>query len=187
MPEVMDLRAEAIESGIRALGGIQKVEFYAASGLPANLKVEMDVLEKSGLMRVLVRDSLADLALPFDPDLLIPMPLGADGMGKTVANHMGIDYALMRWIDKTPGHRKVVHRTREDLRKIRTARRIMLFDDVFSTGGTLLAAYNKPNIGEKTVGALTIWDRSDGTASQNFPVAVESIVKRHIPFWSEQT
>lgn len=186
MQRLRGFKAEAIERGIVHLGGIQTGEFITASGDEANVKVELNVLDNSYFIRALTVGGLVDLAKPYNPNLIVPMPTGADEIGQDVANIMNIDCAFLRWTHKSPEHRKLAHSTREDLEKIRHAGSIVLLDDVFRTGSTLRIAYDIPNIGEKTVAALSIWDRSDGMASEEFPVPVESIVKRYIPLRSEE-
>lgn len=182
---MINLKSRAIEAGIRYLGGINEEEFVTAAGNLANRKVELDVLEKSHLVKALVTSALVDLMMPYEPDLIVPIPTGADSLGELTADRLGIECAHLKWTEKTHGYRKLIHRTHADLLNIRNAGRIMLIDDVFTTGSSLLAAFNRPNIGEKTVGSAVVWDRSDVMARQNFPMPLESIVEKYIPLWTE--
>ena len=178
----MSFKAEYIEAGIRHFGGVQSLDFTAASGARGNTKVDLDVVKKHPLFMRLINRELARLAGPYHPDLIVPIPTGADIFGIEVARRLETGCALLEWEDKTPGQKTLRPRTEKDLAMIVEASRIVFVDDVFSTDSSIQAVHDMPDISFKAEGAVVIWDRSDGSFADKMPIPVDSIVHSYVPF-----
>ncbi len=182
----MSIKTEVIRGGIKLLGGIQKGEFTTASGQRANRKVEMDVLNRSRVLRGLVVAELALRAHAHEPDLIIPMPYGADELGRDVASRLDVGYTYLDWVDKTPGKKSVRPRSEIAAKLITRAERIVLVDDVFTVGSSLLAAWTLPLLQHKIVAGEVVWQRGLPGAHQALPFPVGAIVEEYIPLWEDQ-
>lgn len=172
------------------MGGVENVEFTTSSGAQANRKVELDVLDKDKLQsrftRSLVIAELATKLTVYEPDLVVPIPKGADHLGMGLAQRLYLPVAFLEWKDKTPGRKEITPKTEHDRELLQAAGKIALVDDVFTTGSSLLAACQMEESMNKVIVAAEVWDRSDGSYHASLPFPVESVVTEHVPLWVEE-
>ena len=185
----MNIKRLIIKGGIERLGGIERKEFTSSSGELLNRKVELDILQQQNfqnrLLRSFIVGELATSIAAYGPDIIVPVPEGADHLGDGIARRLYLPVAYMEWIDKSPEQKRIRPRTQHHRELLQKAGRIALIDDVFRTGGNLLAIERTEEVAGKVVVAGEVWDRSEN-AAESMPFPVESIVHEHIPAWVDE-
>ena len=175
-------RITKIEQAIRDTGAIQYGEFTAHNGEQGNCKVVLDELLNNELhasLRGEVVKSLARKLKPFEPEILIPMPEGANILGMLLARELGARAVLLEWQDKTDGQLKF--KDQHERIVICSAERIALIDDVRRTDSTFSQAIKSIELGGKNLVSGVIFDRSDPRVQPSSEFKVVSVVKRYIP------
>lgn len=166
------------ENRLRALGVVENEEFTTAAGLPANVKIDLEkVIELDFQLAAEIAGILAVRLAVEKPDLLIPVPDGANSWARQAAMHMGIETVIPKWFDKQAGKLRFSGST--DIEKVRKASRVALIDDVFTTGSSIEKVAAHPDIASKVVAAGVIWNRSSESPQLGFPVA--SVIDSYLP------
>jgi hypothetical protein len=170
-----DLRERLLKAGI----GHYNKRFV--SGVEANNKLDLDfeTINRFPELRTDVLNGLGKLAVVHAPDLIVPIPNGANGYGSKVARALGIDFMIL---GKNPVTKDIFYNI-GDLAALMKYRRIVLVEDVpnaLTTTNTVLAMRG---MAERVVGVIGIWDRGDPAIRLPLPggVAVSSIVQEYIP------
>ncbi|MDZ7786498.1 MAG: phosphoribosyltransferase [Candidatus Saccharibacteria bacterium] len=185
----MSVRSGYVERAIPLLGCITKLDEpeKSASGQMMNKKIELDKLKNEGLpyrfCRKVAHDELATRIESYDIDLLLSVARGGDDPTGGLSRRLRTMHnaAFTRAINISPEEKQFYPKTEEDEKMIRSAGRIALIDDVFTTGSSLLKVANMPCMEGEIAVAGVIWNRDDGTHTSNMPFPVESVVQKHIP------
>ena len=172
------------EARLRALNVIEKRRFKTAAGHLANRKVNLEkVHKKDPQLAAEIAGVLAiRLCTHGRPDLIVPVPDGANAWGQDVALYMGSEIALLRWRDKRS--RVLDFTTEEDRAKVKNARRLAIVDDVFTTGGSIELVSELQGVREKVAVAGVVWKRS--RAVPNFVFPLESVVESYVPLMESE-
>ena len=186
----MNIKSILIQKNIERLGGIRKQDFVTAAGESADTKVELDLLTEQNLqnrlLRQLIIGELAMRLVKHEPDIIVPIPTGADHLGTGIGSRLYLPVAYLEKQDITPGNESIQPKTDNDRQLLESAGRIALVDDVFTTGGSLMRASRMEIMEDKQiVAAAEVWDRSDGSYQDTIPFEVESIVEKYVPLRSE--
>ncbi len=171
------------ESRLRDLGVIRHEEFLTATdSIPANQKVEMSVMYRDPELTENIAELLAVRLESYEPEIIVPVPRGANRLGMVLGNIMGLKCLIIKWTDKPHGQLGYfgeVTRARASRTK-----RIALIEDVSTTDGTmaLVAGFLGP---DKDYAGGVVWDRDPQAPKRtNFPV--ERIIESHVPFRTEK-
>jgi orotate phosphoribosyltransferase len=166
------------EDRLRGLGVIEKGDFQTAAGATANQKINLEkVLEKDPQLAAEMAGVLAIRLSVYKPDLIVPVPAGANRWGKEVALHRKTEHAKLRWRDKQ--HGKLTFASKADRQKLLEAERIAIIDDVFTTGSSIKKVISHPEITGKVVVAGVIWNRSPLLTEPGFPLI--SVIDTFVP------
>lgn len=168
-----------LEARLRNLGIVQSMEpSQLASGVIANTKVDADVILPGLPEFDQTVDGLCELAEEFKPDLLVPMPSGADRFVEAMSYEMDIPYVALR---KQAG-KLVLQNPYYNCLMLRGKSRILLVDDVYTSGSTIKKALAvKELVGKSILGAVVIWDRSEEKPKET-PVPLKSLIHHHVPY-----
>lgn len=180
-------KTTSLEKRINATGAIQYGEFTAHNGETGDTKVVLDSLLNDPEHKELLGDVVANLSnrlKPFKPEVVLPMPEGADILGQKLARELGARAILLEWEDKDAGRLKF--RNQSERIVLCLAARVMLADDVFRTGSTFWQALDSFELARKQLVGAAIVDRSDPKQSHQLPFEVKSVVKRFYPLRREQ-
>jgi orotate phosphoribosyltransferase len=166
------------ENRLRALGVIEHADFTTAAGVPANVKINLENVVELDYQLVAEIAGILAIRLALEkPDLIIPVPEGADIWAEESALHLGIDVVKMKWLDKKTGKLRTTGVT--DINKIRQSERIAVVDDVFTTGGSIKKVVSHRDIASKVVAAGVVWNRSKENPKMDFPVA--AVIDSYVP------
>ncbi len=178
-------RQTALEREILATGALHHGDFTAANGENGNLKVDLDSLlndEQHQQLRARVVAKLADELSDFDPQIIIPMPEGANSLGLSLAKALGSRAVMMLWKDKQNGI--LAYADQHHRIAVCLAERIALVDDVYRTGSTFDNAIIHAELSNKQLIGGAVYDRSNPrTVQSSFPI--HSVVKRFMPIYIE--
>lgn len=140
-----------------------------------------DVPEKDPSLAAEIIGLLAIRLYFYRPEVIVPVPTGANRWASVVARYMQVGYAELEWADKTSRQLKFIDKNSHQLAS--QAEKIALIDDVYTSGSSLGVTAHLPEINGKVVVAGVIWDRSREKSSLEFPI--ERIVHSHIPLYVE--
>lgn len=175
-------REAAIRDELIAEGAVQAGVFTAASGEVADTKISMDVMYRNQPLLDFITSELARRAKSYKPDIIIPVPRGANRIGKLVAERMGIEVALMEWEDKAPGRKAASPADEIDAKLITESNRALVIEDVYSTGESSHAIATHQLLASRAVGVLSIWSRLKPEERIEVPYKTTAILEEYIPF-----
>ncbi len=161
-------------------GAIRTGEFTAASGQSGDTKINTDVMYNNKPLLNFVASELARRARAFEPDLIVPVPRGANAIGRLVARRMKVEVAFMQWDDKTPGNKAVSPAGETDAAAIIDAERVLVLEDVYSTGISSHTVASHELIKPKVAGVLSIWSRLRESERIEVPYRTATIVEEYI-------
>lgn len=173
-------KQSALEREIEATGAIQYGDFTAANGEQGNLKVVLDPLLNDPQykeLRTKVVKKMAEKLSLFDPEVIIPMPEGANNLGIWVARELGARAILMEWENKPAGKLRYIDQHERIV--VCRASRIGFVDDVYRTGHTFEQMIVCAELEGKALEAAVVHDRSGRNHHMGFPV--HAAVKRYLP------
>lgn len=148
-----------------------------ASGVAANNKLDLEALGYYLELEALAVNGLTELVRPYKPDLIVPVPDGANRLGRQIAMALGIDAMILRKdsvtkeITMKPGAEQI----------FAAAKRIVVVEDVLNQRTTTSRVLALPWIGERTQAVVGVWDRGDPAARPTLAVPVQSLVEEFIP------
>ncbi|MDO8591764.1 MAG: hypothetical protein Q7R60_02460 [bacterium] len=181
-------RITKIEQAIRGTGAVQYGEFTAHNGEQGDCKVVLDDLldygnDQHAVLRNKVEDLLVRKLTPFEPEILIPMPEGANSLGLALARKLGARAILLEWEDKEAGILKF--KDQHERIVVCLANRAALIDDVKRRESTFEQAIESIGLGSKDLVSAVVWDRSDPKHPSSLGITGVSVVKKYIPMWVE--
>lgn len=182
----MKRNARDIRDQLVRQGAINHEEIIAANGQRINRKVELDVVEKgSSLFRKIV-GGLVDITRDFRPDVIVPVPTGANEYVPVMAEKMKhVAYVLM---DKRGAGKEFYFQSSLMPRVLLPGARVVLVDDVFRTGSQLEKLSEMPEFGEsEVVGASVIWRRDADPIDHPLKFPVNHIIHEHVPDWVDES
>lgn len=175
------LRDELLHALLVPYGGSFK------SGQQANNKLEFDRIytpeykelrnKVAAAFGHLIRHYILPSPYANNGDALIPVPTGANRIGKLVARSLGMTYIQA---DKDPDTREFSLRPEAE-QALESCRNIVLLEDVPNGLNSLREMSALPQIQEKLIGAVGCFDRGDRRGRPAFEPAYEAIVQDYIP------
>lgn len=182
-------KATDYEQALVAGGFIKYGEFTAHNGEAGNCKVELDELfEEDGPHVELANGVTADIAeklRPYKPEIVIPIPDGANRFGEMVGRKLGTRVVKLAWRDKE--NRVLEFEHQHERIVVCLAGRIALIDDVFRTGSAFADTVNFAQLNNKEIVGGVVWDRSDRAAQRAVSFPVEAVVTKFLPLMAEKT
>lgn len=158
-------------------------KFKYASSQKANNKLNLDHLYEHPLHLRTVLTQLGNIALRFEPDLLVGVPAGGTVLADKLTDdgYVGVFTANLRKEVDEDGLKTFGYETDEDADLIMASSRIVVVEDVFnkliSTRGVLAL----PEIHKRAVGVVGVWDRGKHPARISADVPLEALVSQYIP------
>ena len=176
-------RITKIEQGIIDAGALRIAEFTTHGGESANYRVEMeDILGEDSShreLRGMIVDRLARKLEPYEPEVIIPIPEGANHLGAMIALRLGVRVVYLAWRDKAA--RQFQYRDQHNRIVVNRAVRVALIDDVYTSGLSLEEAAEFTELDGKQVVGGIVFDRSASKVRKASPYPIESVVSRHLP------
>jgi len=173
--------AASLAGDIMRAGGIEVVDFISASGLPANRKINSDVIYKRNSLKHKAAKEVKKLLKPYKPDLLIPTPYGANRLGMLVAKKLDISCVCVEWANKTPGRKEIRIASLDDEEAIYQAEKIGIIEDVRTTGESSHAVASHPLIADKVIGVFSLWARLEAHQQIEVPYHTDAVIKIPVP------
>lgn len=166
------------ENRLRALDVIEKGSFTTAAGLIANRKINLENVPKlDPRLAAEIAGILAIRLSAYKPDLIVPVPAGANRWGNEVALHRKTEIARLRWRNKQ--HGELTFASASDRRSVLQAERIAIIDDVFTTGSSIKKVIAHAELTDKVVVGGVIWNRSPLVTEPDFPLV--SVIDSFVP------
>ncbi|HSX30461.1 MAG TPA: hypothetical protein VLE99_00910 [Candidatus Saccharimonadales bacterium] len=149
-----------------------------ASGDWSNNKLDLELLENCRELAALAVTGLAQIIRPYKPDLLIPVPNGANWLARELRLRLGVDVMELSKDDETKQMS-----TKPNLEALYADTcRLVVVEDVpnsFTNTRNVLAL---PWIAARTVLAVVgVWDRGDAAMREPLPVPCKAVISEHIP------
>lgn len=171
-----ELANRLIAEGILECG-----EYTLASGAAATRKLNWDNISRDSDTYWDVVHEMGELVSGFDPDVIVPVPEGANELGTDVGDFLNLPVV---YLGREANSRRIFvdDDTRQMLDEYDQA---MLIDDIFTTGSSLLRATRAIHRG-RVAGAAVIWDRSmqriDNVGELYLPsrLRVESLIRKYV-------
>lgn len=153
-----------------------------AGGQEANNKLVLDaesVWAKNPALFEIVSSRLGQLAARYRPDLIVPVPSGADGYGWQIANRTGVQCATLQ---KDAATKQISIDEALD-HALRHAERVLIVEDVTTRLSSVRRVLDIPEIGQRAVGVVSVFDRGAPTNLLQLPdgVAFKSLVAEYLP------
>lgn len=167
------------EARLRNLGVIQNAEFITATdGILANCKVEMDVMYQDQSLTDQIAENLANRLEKYKPEVIIPVPRGANRLGQVIGAIMGVKCVLICWTDKEA--KQLDYLDKVTAAYAQRAKSVAIVEDVSTTDGSMATVAGFLG-GEKDYIGAVVWDRDPKTNKKStFPV--ERLIKKYVPF-----
>jgi orotate phosphoribosyltransferase len=167
-----------IEYCLRQLGVIERGDTTTAAGLQANIMINLkEVPERDPELAEEIAGRMATRLTVYEPELLIPVPKGANKWAELTAEHMGVESVELDWLNKELGQLRFLGVTGID--KARKAGRIAIIEDVYTTGGSIKKVAAHRDIAGKVIAAGIIWNRSRRKPQLDFEA--KSLIDSYIP------
>jgi orotate phosphoribosyltransferase len=173
------INPEQAEARLRQLGVIRKAEFTTATdGILANCKVEMDVMYQDTALTEAIAEQLATRLEAYHPEIIVPVPKGANRLGQVIGAIMGVHCLAIKWVNKNS--KQLGYFSEATKAKAQRSTSVALIEDVSTTDGSLSAVADFLG-GDKTFVGAVVWDRNpEADKRSNFPV--ERFIKSYVPF-----
>ncbi len=166
------------ESRLRGLEVIESSPFITAAGLLANRKINLEKVPRlDPQLAAEIAGILAIRLSVYKPDLIIPVPAGANRWGSEVSLHLKTKTARLRWRDKQ--HGRLTFASATDRGNALQAERIAIIDDVFTTGSSIKKVIGHAELTDKVVAAGVIWNRSPFLTEPDLPLV--SVIDSFVP------
>jgi orotate phosphoribosyltransferase len=175
------IRHGKAERRLRELGVIQSGEFYTATdGIPFNTKVNLDVMYEDPELFEDISATIAKRLKKHKPEIVIPVPDGANRLGKKIGEILAVEAVIIRWANKEYGN--LGYLSTADCLKVQDAGSVAIVEDVSRTDTSMSKVANLIMMTDKRkslVGAV-VWDR-DPLAQKNSYFPVERYINRYVP------
>lgn len=148
-----------------------------ASGVAANNKLDLELLQGYPEHAALAVAGLRRLARRFGPDLIVPIPDGANWLGHGLGMTLGVDVMTLH---KDPNTKAITMKPGSE-QLYASARQVLLVEDVPNQLTTLRRTLAIPWIGELAVAALGVWDRGDSNDRPGLGVPLHSLIEEYLP------
>jgi hypothetical protein len=176
----------SIESELLLSGVLRYEPFISAAGLAGDQKVVFDDLwfehEKDSDLDLLARKVIGSLSVRaalLSPTHFVSVPNGGEPIvERMVPNYRNIASLKLRKQSLEKGKKSFVL---DELVALGDNARVILVDDVLTTGHSMLSAAEVPELAANIVGAAVVWDRREADSGIVLPFPVVSVVKRFIP------
>jgi len=165
----------------------QRYDGKFAGSQRANNKFDAEPLQWHKLLRPLVADAVAALGMLYKPDMVVPMPNGANWLGLDVAYLLGTALLLLCKNEETgeisyqPGGQQ----------QLETAKRVLYVEDVPNRRSTTIKALALPGMAERVVAEVAILDR--GMPDEKLPLQIPvkamfvepipAMLPKNSPYW----
>lgn len=171
------------EQALRDIDVIKFGDFTAHNGEAGNCKVDLDVLfeDEHRELAAQIAARLAKKLEPYDPELILPVPKGANRLGAMVGRELGARVVYLDWRDKSAGQL-----TYEDYRNrivVCRAQRVAIVDDVFRTGSSYEQVISFAELDRKEVFGGVVWDRSNPKKPWRPDIPIQAVVSKFMPLY----
>lgn len=176
-----ELGSDSIRYRLERLGAIQEIDFTTAAGNRADTKLELDVMHSDPRLYADIIGGLVVMASVFRPDILVPVPSGGVRLVEDMGERMKLPYVIPR---KDSSSLQGFKMQNQQLARALTAnkQRVLLVDDVLTTGSSMVAVSNLEEIEGKVCGGIAVWDRSEPSMPRkNLPFTTTALIKHHVP------
>lgn len=172
-----------MQAGVLELG---RVKF--ASGDKANNHLSIERLFEHPLQLETILHRLGDVALRFEPDLLVGVPTGGEKLAERLsdAKYVGVPIAHLVKVENQPGKKTFGYRTPDDLDLVMSADRLVVVEDFFNKLTSTRGVLEVPGIAERAQAAVGVWDRGFHPSRDTLPIPVEALVTEYIPKFLRQ-
>jgi hypothetical protein len=149
-----------------------------AGGDEANNKLDLEQLQYIPDLRQKVASGVADLAKPYRPSLIIPIPNGANWLGGEVADLCGVKSLELR---KDPETKEISLKDDESRITCMEAEEIVLVEDAITRFTSTRRALAIPHIAERAVAVVAIWNRGHFDERLGLGIDHHALVDEYIP------
>jgi hypothetical protein len=177
---------DSIESELLLSGVLRYEPFISAAGLAGDQKVVLDDLwfehERDSDLDLLARKVIGSISVRaalLSPTHFVSVPSGGEPVvERMVPNYRDVATLKLQKQSAAKGKKSFLL---DEIVELGSSARVILVDDVLTTGHSLLAAVEVPELAGKIVGAAVVWDRREAGSNLALPFPVVSVVKRYIP------
>ncbi len=171
-------RQAVLNSGVLELG---KFEF--ANGNKSNNKLNLDKLFEHPAHLDLILRHLAEIAMRYEPDVLVGVPSGGQEIAIKLVDKLHIfpDLAQLKKVESKPGLKTFTYASGEDEDIIKSAKNIVVVEDVFNKFTSTRGVLAVTGILEKTQAVVGVWDRGFHPSRGFLPVPKHALVTEYIP------
>jgi orotate phosphoribosyltransferase len=148
-----------------------------ASGEIANNKLEVDKLQRMPSLRAQVSEALVLVAKKFNPDMVMAVPRGGNWVAIDLAWNLGAAILLLDKNEETGDF----HFQSGGEDALRTSRRLLIVDDMFTKFTNTRKAMELPGVRERAVGAVAIDDRGDSSKRVDVNLPHDALFQEYIP------
>lgn len=167
------LQAEVLELG----------NFQFASGDRANNHLSIERLFEHPLQLKTVLRHLGNLAVRFEPELLVGIPSGGELLADalSVPQYVGVPVAYLDKVEDLPGVKKFAYRTPEDEDMVGEVERLIVVEDFVRKLTSTRGVLEVPGISNKAQAVISVWDRGYHPARGELHIPTEALVTEYIP------
>ncbi|MDZ7744677.1 MAG: phosphoribosyltransferase [Candidatus Saccharibacteria bacterium] len=176
-----ELKREILDARVLEAG-----EMVAANGQLIGQKLEFDNVDQHSDLFYKIVAGLVELASSHDPDILIPVPEGANAYVKAMSEQMGnLEFVQLRKpeVETEPF---ALQSQRIGQLILRNKEKPFLVDDVFRTGSQLKRVMAMPEMQGKEIAAGVIWRRDDPDQTKRNTLKVYSLIHEYVPDFAER-
>ena len=153
-----------------------------AGGQEANNKVDADILYKDPETRAKIVNGLAELAVEFKPDLIVPIPHGADKWGEALAHELGdIPVSRLKKIESAPGFKNTDFKNELSQGRVNRSKRLLLVEDFCNRWTSTRGGLFIPSVRRKAVGLVGIGYRGTPDNRVAAPIKSKFLWEHRIP------
>ncbi len=147
-----------------------------AGGQHSNNKVDFEEAYRHPKVLRLILESLKRMALPYRPDLIVPVAEGANQLGLLLSVHMGLDIAYLEKDQIGPGIKTFKYRSEADHARIEQSEGLVIVEDISNRRTSVDGVLQLPEVRAKAKIALSILDRGLPGETIGLPIPEHSIV-----------
>lgn len=157
-----------------------KCETRFASGQKANNKLDLERIATDPHLRKKVVEEIASITKVYNPDFVVGVPQGANWLAADVAFRLDIQKVVL---SKNPSTNTMSFATNEDKLKCQKLSHGIIIEDVFSRYTNTRRVLKIPQVANRIVAAISIWDRGLDNGREPLSIKAESLIKLNIPSW----
>ncbi|MGH7238161.1 MAG: hypothetical protein ACREGF_06510 [Candidatus Saccharimonadales bacterium] len=159
-----------------------------AGGEEANNKLELENLRHCPDLRSLVAARVGKLVREYNPDLIIPVPNGANWLGQDIARARGIGCVLL---GKNAETKEIYYPSNIQKQIVEGSQSIVIIEDALNKLITTKKVLALPGIAEKCLAVAGIWRRGDlglvlpryleSAENEDDYIPVQAVINEFIP------